>query len=65
MEYIEGKSLGGLMRRLWLGGASLDRQIAAHIIAEAGSPRRGSEAAPRLGCGRQPALCIQLMLSSS
>lgn len=34
MEYIEGESLGGLMRRLWLGGASLDRVLAAHIIAE-------------------------------
>jgi serine/threonine-protein kinase len=35
MEYIEGESLGGLMRRLWLSGASIDRKLAAHIIAEA------------------------------
>jgi len=35
MEYIEGESLGGLMRRLWLAGEPLDRVLAAHIIAEA------------------------------
>jgi serine/threonine-protein kinase len=35
MEYIEGESLGGLMRRLWLRGEPLDRVLAAYIIAEA------------------------------
>lgn len=35
MEYVEGESLGGLMRRLWLRGEQLDRALAAHIIAEA------------------------------
>ena len=35
MEYVEGESLGGLMRRLWLRREPLDRVLAAHIIAEA------------------------------
>ena len=35
MEYVEGESLGGLMRRLWLRGEPLDRALAAHIVAEA------------------------------
>jgi serine/threonine protein kinase len=35
MEYIEGESVGGLMRRLWLSGEPLDRALAAHIVAEA------------------------------
>lgn len=35
MEYIEGESLGGVMRRLWVQGEPLDRILAAHIIAEA------------------------------
>src|SRR6266545_3641724 len=35
MEYVEGESLGGLMRRLWLRREPLDRMLAAHIIAEA------------------------------
>jgi serine/threonine protein kinase len=35
MEYVEGESVGGLMRRMWLRGESLDRVLAAHIVAEA------------------------------
>lgn len=35
MEYVEGESVGGLMRRLWLRGELLDRVLGAHIIAEA------------------------------
>lgn len=35
MEYVAGENLGGLMRRLRLRGESLDRVLAAHIIAEA------------------------------
>jgi hypothetical protein len=35
MEYVDGESVGGLMRRLWLRGESLARVLGAHIIAEA------------------------------
>jgi eukaryotic-like serine/threonine-protein kinase len=35
MEYVEGESLGGLMRRLWRCRAPLDPVLAAHIVAEA------------------------------
>jgi eukaryotic-like serine/threonine-protein kinase len=35
MEYVEGESLGGLMRRLWRRREPLDRMLAAHVIAEA------------------------------
>jgi eukaryotic-like serine/threonine-protein kinase len=35
MEYVEGESLGGIMRRLWTRGESLDPLLGAHIIAEA------------------------------
>jgi hypothetical protein len=35
MEYVDGESLGGLMRRLWLRGEPFDRTLAAHIVAEA------------------------------
>jgi eukaryotic-like serine/threonine-protein kinase len=35
MEYVEGESLGGIMRRLWTRSESLDPVLGAHIIAEA------------------------------
>lgn len=35
MEYVEGESIGGLMRCLWQRSESLDRVLGAHIIAEA------------------------------
>jgi len=35
MEYVEGESMGGLMRRMWLRGESLDRALAAYLVAEA------------------------------
>jgi eukaryotic-like serine/threonine-protein kinase len=34
MEYLEGESLGGLMRRLWSHGQSLGPALACHLIAE-------------------------------
>jgi serine/threonine-protein kinase len=45
MEYVEGESVGGLMRRMWLRGEALDRVLAAHIVAEACA---GSHAAHEL-----------------
>src|SRR5262249_39603675 len=35
MEYLEGESVGGLMRRAWVRREPLDRLLSAHIIAEA------------------------------
>jgi serine/threonine protein kinase len=35
MEYLEGESIGSLLRRLWTGGEVLDRRLAIHIIAQA------------------------------
>lgn len=35
MEYLEGESIGGLLRRLWTKGTSLDPFLAAYIMAEA------------------------------
>jgi serine/threonine-protein kinase len=35
LEYVEGESVGGIMRRLWSHGEKLDYALAAHIIAEA------------------------------
>lgn len=35
MEYLEGESLAGLMRRLFVREEDLDRVLASHIIAEA------------------------------
>src|SRR5262249_30848388 len=34
-EYIEGESLGSLMRRLWAQSESLDYLLSAHVLAEA------------------------------
>jgi hypothetical protein len=35
LEYLEGESVGGLLRRLWSRGVELDRRLAAYIVAEA------------------------------
>jgi hypothetical protein len=35
MEYIEGESLGAIMRRLWSRGGSVEPILAAHVVAEA------------------------------
>lgn len=35
MEYVEGESLGGIMRRHWTKGLELGYVLAAHIVAEA------------------------------
>jgi serine/threonine-protein kinase len=35
MEYVEGESLGGLMRRMWMRDEELGYQLAAHVVAEA------------------------------
>jgi serine/threonine-protein kinase len=35
MEYVEGESLGGLMRRMWMRNEELGYQLAAHVVAEA------------------------------
>ena len=35
MEYLEGESIGGLMRRLLARSEELDRTLAAHVVAEA------------------------------
>jgi serine/threonine protein kinase len=35
LEYVEGESVGGLMRRLWSRGEPLPYWLAAHIVAEA------------------------------
>jgi hypothetical protein len=54
MEYVEGESLGGLMRRLWLRGESLDPMLAAHIIAEVCAGLHAvHELTDASGCGRE------------
>jgi eukaryotic-like serine/threonine-protein kinase len=35
MEYLEGESVGGLLRRLWAKSTSIDPFLAAYIVAEA------------------------------
>ncbi len=35
MEYLEGETVSGLLRRLWSGQKTLDPAIAAHVVAEA------------------------------
>jgi serine/threonine-protein kinase len=35
LEYLEGESVGSLVRRLWTRGEALDHRVAAHIIAQA------------------------------
>jgi eukaryotic-like serine/threonine-protein kinase len=35
MEYLDGESLGSLMRRLWSRGRRMDRDVAAWVVAEA------------------------------
>ncbi|HEY4117053.1 MAG TPA: serine/threonine-protein kinase [Byssovorax sp.] len=35
MEYVEGESVGGIMRRVWTQGETVGFALAAHVIAEA------------------------------
>src|SRR5262249_3901804 len=35
MEYVEGESVAGLLRRLWSRGEELGPALSAHVIAEA------------------------------
>ncbi len=35
MEYLEGETVSGLLRRLWSSQKTLDSAIAAHVVAEA------------------------------
>ncbi|MBL9023807.1 MAG: serine/threonine protein kinase [Myxococcales bacterium] len=35
MEYLEGESVSGLLRRLWANGRTLPPLLAAHLVAEA------------------------------
>lgn len=51
MEYLEGESVSGLLRRLYTQGDGLDHWISAHIVAEA---CRGLHAAHELTDGEIP-----------
>src|SRR5262245_61887209 len=35
MEYLEGESVGGLLRRIWTQDGEIDRALAVYIVAEA------------------------------